>query len=208
MQDLGELAAEIKQRHEGKRMLVALAGAPGSGKSTSAEILCEKLNENEPSFAEVFPMDGYHFDDILLKKLGRHERKGAPDTFDVSGFSHMLQRLRKNVEQDVIVPLFDREIEIARAGAHLISQDVNVIIVEGNYLLLDQAPWDVLKDAFDMSVFIDVPDEELERRLRQRWIDHGLDEKGILRKLDEVDMPNCYRIRKYSRKADFIIKHS
>src|SRR5688572_27161103 len=112
--DLDELA-DILRRAAGARTLVAVAGPPGAGKSTFAEALADRLNEAAAGSAAVLPMDGFHFDDRVLEPLGLRARKGAPDTFDVAGLRHMLERLRRNQEAEIAVPVFDRELEIARA---------------------------------------------------------------------------------------------
>lgn len=150
-------------------------------------------------------MDGYHYDDGLLNAWGIRHRKGAPETFDVDGFAHMLRRLKKPDAPDIAVPVFDRDLEIARAGARIIKAETEVIVVEGNYLLLDETPWRQLQDMFDLKVFLDVPECELRRRLRSRWEGYGLDEAGILQKLDENDLPNGYRVIQHSTGADFLI---
>ena len=172
------------------RVIAGIAGAPGSGKSTAAEALSDAINVHAPGTAAVLPMDGYHFDDILLNQLGRRARKGAPDTFDVGGFRHMLLRLRENAEAEVLVPVFDRDIEIARAGARVIPQSVKVIIAEGNYLLLKTDPWATLRPLFDATVFIDVPEQTLRERLTARWIHYKLSPEGIRAKLEDNDLPN------------------
>jgi pantothenate kinase len=82
------------------------------------------------------PMDGYHYDNMLLGQFGRLARKGAAETFDVLGLRHILTRLRDNIEDAVVVPVFDRDLEIARAGARLIPASVDIVVVGGNYLLL------------------------------------------------------------------------
>lgn len=184
------------------RKIIAVAGAPASGKSTISDAICDHLNDIEPDCAKILPMDGYHYDDTLLKARGIHSLKGAPHTFDVLGFSHTLKRLAARDEDEVVTPVFDRSIEIARAGANPISKGVEYIIVEGNYVLVDQNPWSELKPYFDLSVFVSVPVPVLEQRLRQRWIDHGLDEAGIARKLKEVDLPNGEFIRANSSLPD------
>lgn len=130
---LADLLAE--KAHGGGRVVAALAGAPGSGKSTVAERLCDALNARQAGLAAVLPMDGYHYDDLHLVPAGLRPRKGAPETFDVGGLFHTLKRIRARDEDFVAVPVFDRDIEIARAGARMISAQVPVIIVEGNYLL-------------------------------------------------------------------------
>ena len=202
MSDLDELIKVIKELPASQRKIIAVAGAPASGKSTIAEAICDKMNEIKPNCAKILPMDGFHYDDTLLKARGIHNLKGAPHTFDVLGFAHMLKRLVARDEDEVVTPVFDRSIEIARAGANPISKDVEYIIVEGNYVLVEQTPWSELKPYFDLSVFVSVPVPILEQRLRQRWIDHGLDEAGIKRKLEEVDLPNGEYIRTNSTRPD------
>lgn len=203
-ENLKTISHAICKLSAGKRHIIAIAGPPATGKSTLAENLCQYLNDNSLRKAALLPMDGYHYDDVLLKKLGRYARKGAADTFDVAGLKHMLQRLRLNKEENIVTPLFDRDLEIARAGAQLIEQQSDIILVEGNYLLVDQQPWSDLGAFFDLTVFIDEPIEILKQRLRQRWIDQNFDEDGILRKLKEVDLPNGEFIRNNSRKADIV----
>lgn len=200
-----ELLAAIRRQAATDRVMVALAGAPGSGKSTLAEWLCANLNEAAPESAAVLPMDGYHFDDRVLEARGNRARKGAPDTFDVAGLHHMLERLKRNTEPEIAVPVFDRDLEIARAGARLIPQAVRLMIVEGNYLLLDREPWSSLRPMFDMTVMIDVPEETLRRRLHQRWVGYGLSPEQIAAKLEDNDLPNGRLVRDASIAADLIV---
>ena len=187
------------------RVMVALAGAPGSGKSTMAERLVDGVNASRPGHAALLPMDGYHYDDILLNQLGRRPRKGAPDTFDVGGLRHMLHRLRARDENDVAVPVFDRQIEIARAGARLIPQSVGLVVVEGNYVLLRDAPWSGLLDQFDLTVMIDCPELTLRDRLTARWVHYNLSPDEIRAKLEENDLPNGRRVVADSVAADFVL---
>jgi pantothenate kinase len=206
--DLSHLADLLQARAAGgNRVIVALAGAPGSGKSTLADKLVGKLNARQPGFASVLPMDGYHYDDLHLVPAGLRPRKGAPMTFDVGGLFHTLKRLRDRDEAEVAVPVFDRKIEIARAGARLIPRDVPVIVVEGNWLLLNQAPWDRLRPVFDMTVMVDVPEHVLRARLRGRWERLGLTEDEITEKLEENDLPNGRWVRDGSVPADHVIRN-
>ncbi|WLS10492.1 nucleoside/nucleotide kinase family protein (plasmid) [Shinella sumterensis] len=173
-----------------RRALIAVAGAPGSGKSCLAERAAELINDSQVASAALFPMDGYHYDDRVLEAMGRLPFKGAIDTFDAHGFRHMLLRLKANADDTVAIPVFDRSIEIARAGGRLIAQSTDIIICEGNYLLAGQAPWDQLRPIFDFTVFIDVEEGELRRRLRKRWRGFGIDQAEITRKVEENDLPN------------------
>ena len=205
--DLAGLADELERRVGAGRVIVAIAGAPGSGKSTMAERLAGKLNGRLPGLAAVLPMDGYHYDDLYLVPAGLRPRKGAPHTFDVGGLYHTLKRLRDRDEAEVAVPGFDRQIEIARAGARLIPAEVPVIIAEGNYLLLDQAPWDRLRPLFDVTVMVDVPEHVLRARLRGRWERLGMDEAAIRSKLEENDLPNARLVRYGSVRADYQLQN-
>lgn len=203
--ELAELADLLIARGGAGRVIAAIAGAPGSGKSTLAEALVERIEAKAPGMAAVLPMDGYHFDDMLLDRMGRRARKGAPDTFDVGGYRHMLQRLRDNEEEAVAVPVFDRDIEIARAGARLIPQSARIIVTEGNYLLLRDAPWSELRSLFDVTVFIDVPEETLRERLTDRWTSYRLSPEELRTKLEDNDLPNARLVIAESGEADFYV---
>jgi pantothenate kinase len=150
-------------------------------------------------------MDGFHYDDLYLVPAGLRPRKGAPQTFDVGGLYHTLKRLRARDEETVAVPVFDRQIEIARAGARLIPATVPVIVCEGNWLLLDQAPWTRLRPLFDISVLVDVPEQILRARLRGRWERLGLSDAEIAAKLEENDLPNGRLVRDGSIMPDWRI---
>ncbi len=204
--ELTQIADLLEARAAGGgRVIAAIAGAPGSGKSTLADKLVGKLNARQPELAAVLPMDGYHYDDLYLVPAGLRPRKGAPMTFDVGGLFHTLKRLRDRDEEQVFVPVFDRKIEIARAGARLIPKDVPVIVVEGNWLLLNEAPWDRLRAMFDVTVMVDVPEHTLRARLRGRWERLGLSEVEIVEKLEENDLPNGRWVRDGSVPADHVI---
>jgi pantothenate kinase len=206
--DVASLADRLEAMAAGgKRVIAALAGAPGSGKSTLADKLVGKLNGRKPGLAAVLPMDGYHYDDLHLVPAGLRPRKGAPMTFDVGGLFHTLKRLRDRDEDEVAVPVFDRKIEIARAGARLIPRDVPVIVVEGNWLLLNQSPWDRLRPMFDLTVMVEVPEHVLRARLRGRWERLGLSEAEIVEKLEENDLPNGRWVRDGSIPADHVIRN-
>ena len=195
--------AIVDKGEDAERVIVAVAGPPGSGKSTLAEAVAAQLNEKQPDSAAVFPMDGYHYDDLLLEPRGLRPRKGAPETFDVPGFAHMLMRLRQNQEPEIAVPVFDRSLEIARAGARMIDQSVRFIVAEGNYLLLDEDRWRDLHAHYDLTVLIEEPEPVLRARLADRWKDLSEEERAW--KLDGNDLPNGRRVRESSVPADFVI---
>nr|WP_282567860.1 MULTISPECIES: nucleoside triphosphate hydrolase [unclassified Bosea (in: a-proteobacteria)] len=201
MQTAEGIAARIVERaNDMRRIIIALAGAPGAGKSTLSERLLEALPAGE---AALVPMDGFHFDNAVLDAMGLRQRKGAPQTFDCAGLKATLRRIRSG-EGDVAVPLFDRQADLARAGAAIIPADARFVLVEGNYLLLDQAPWLELAPLFDLTIFIDVPMAELERRLLTRWTDLGRGEEAARAWVEGNDLPNARLVVENSRQADII----
>ena len=152
------------------RALVGIVGKPGAGKSTLSAYLLQELKSSEVT---VVPMDGYHLSNAVLQELGRADRKGAPDTFDVAGFASLLQRIRVEKSVDIYYPVFDRSIEESIAAQGVVTQETKVVIVEGNYLLHDTGGWEAIADLLDEIWFIDVDDEKRLERLIARHIAYG-----------------------------------
>ncbi len=198
---LADLIAQRASEAEG-RFIVALAGPPGAGKSTLSAALVEMLGP----LARVVPMDGFHYDDAVLIARGQRDRKGAPETFDVAGYHHLLSRLRD--EGEVAIPVFDRKLELSRGSADIVTPAHKILVTEGNYLLLDEAPWADLADHFDLTVMIDVPEPELDRRLQERWAFYGKSPEAARAWIDGNDMPNIRRVTRGSRPADVTIRWS
>jgi pantothenate kinase len=169
------------------RALVGIVGKPGAGKSTLSAYLLQELKSSEVT---VVPMDGYHLSNAVLQELGRADRKGAPDTFDVAGFASLLQRIRTEKTVDIYYPVFDRAIEESIAAQGVVTQKTKVVIVEGNYLLHDTGGWEAIADLLDEIWFIDVDDEKRLERLIARHIAYGKspeDAQSWSRGSDEVN---------------------
>ena len=194
----------IGQEQTAARTIIAIAGAPASGKSTLAAEVVRKLNAQESGTACLVPMDGFHLHNEILDKRGLRPRKGAPETFDVYGLIACLERLRKH-DEEVYVPVFDREADIAIAGARHVPIDCPIIVVEGNYLLLNQEPWSKLRNLFDQTIYLDVDTTLLEQRLVQRWLDNGFEHKAAYDRALSNDIPNALITKTKSAPADITL---
>jgi len=195
------IAAEIAARAAKlKRLIVAIAGPPGSGKSTFAAALNHKLGET----SVVVPQDGFHLDNSLLRQRNLLRRKGAPQTFDTAGLAHLLVRLTSETGP-VYFPLFDRKDDLSRAGAGVVLPSHNIILVEGNYLLLDRAEWAGMGQHFHIRIKLDVPLDVLEWRLVARWREIGLSEEQVAEKIVLNDLPNARLVIEHSLDADFVV---
>lgn len=168
--------------------MIAIVGCPGAGKSTLSNALKEAIPHTN-----VVQMDGFHLTNEVLEKKGLLQRKGSPETFDLGGFNALLERLKnRDISQNetIYAPKFDRELDASIGSAIPILATDKCIIVEGNYLLLDKMGWSDLKPYFDLTIFIEVNEEELISRLTKRWLDLGLDEKTALKKVQSNDQLN------------------
>ena len=199
-----EALAEVIRNRAGKaaRFIVAIAGPPGSGKSTLASTVARALGEG----ARIIPMDGFHYDDTILNARGLRARKGAPETFDAAGFLHLMQRLRAG--EVAAIPVFDRSLELSRAAADEVAASDRFLVVEGNYLLLDEAPWNALAPLFDLTVMIETPEADLDRRLLARWAHHGKTPEAARAWIDFNDLPNIRRVTQGSRPADITLRQA
>ena len=190
----------VRRRAGRGRAIVALAGPPAAGKSTLSDVLMRRLGTD----AAILPMDGFHLDNAVLDERGLRARKGAPATFDVAGFASTLARVRRD-KGAVLVPAFDRRLDLARAGAIEIAPRHRLVVVEGNYLLLDQAPWPSIARAYDGTVFLHVPETLVEERILARWRRHGLDDRAARTRALENDIPNATLVLRGSEPADLTL---
>ncbi len=188
----------------GGRHVLGFVGAPGSGKST----LVAALHAARPHATCVVPMDGFHLAQAALERLGRAGRKGAPDTFDAAGFVHLLGRIRAQRAGDAPIwaPAFDRHLEEAIAGSIDVSADVPVVLTEGNYLLLDDAPWRDVAARLDACWYVEVDPALRLERLLARHVAHGRTPDAARAWIDATDEPNARRIEASRGRATGVVR--
>lgn len=185
--------------HGGRRIL-GIAGLPGAGKSTLAAQLAEQLGAS----AMVVPMDGFHLAKAEPRRLGRAERKGAPDTFDAAGYVALLGRIRQQRPGEVIyAPAFHREIEEPIAGEIPIPHDVPLIITEGNYLLMEDGAWAGVRAQLDEAWFVDVDAQQQYGQLLARHMRYGRSQAQAEAWIAQTDAPNAQRIAATAHRADY-----
>lgn len=198
--DLAERVLATSRK--GARRLVAIAGAPASGKSTLAAALAARLTQAGCP-AQVVPMDGFHLHNDILTERGLIHKKGAPQTFDAGGFLHLVSRL--SGETEVFFPQFDRARDIAIAGAGEIGASCDTVIIEGNYLLHDAPIWRELTAHWDLAIRLDVATRVLRERLVDRWLAHGLTPAQATKRAEENDLKNVETITQHQLPADITI---
>jgi len=190
---------------ENRRVVAAIAGPPGAGKSTFADMLAPIINERMgKAVTAIVPMDGFHLDNEVLDARGHQNRKGAPFTFDVDGLIAAIQRILAS-DADVAIPVFDRAQDLARAGGRIVTPNHQLILVEGNYLLLDESPWSLVPSLMDCRIYLEVAERELSRRLTKRWRDHGMDEADAAKRAETNDLPNARLVAAKRLPADYIV---
>ncbi|MEO8529275.1 MAG: nucleoside/nucleotide kinase family protein [Pseudolysinimonas sp.] len=185
-----------------RRRLIGITGAPGAGKSTYAAAERERL-EADGVRAVVLGMDGFHLPQAELTRLGRRDRMGAPDTFDVDAFVATLDALRAGLS--VAAPGFDREIEEPVPGAITIGSDIQLVLVEGNYLLLAHGGWERVRPLLDEVVFLTLDDAVRRERLIARHVAFGKTLAAAEAWVEHVDEPNARLVAATASRADSIL---
>jgi pantothenate kinase len=184
------------------RVLIGITGAPGAGKSFLAARLAEALGAD----AVVVGMDGFHLAQVELARLGRVQRKGAPDTFDAAGYVALTRRLRDNAEPLVYAPLFRRDLEESISAAVPVPEATRYVITEGNYLLLDRPGWRELRPLLDEVWFLEVADAERRARLVRRRLSFGAAEDEAWRWTCGSDEDNARVVDQTRARADLVVQ--
>jgi pantothenate kinase len=199
------LARLLGMLGEGRRVLLGIAGAPGAGKTTLAEALVGAVAADGRFRAAHVPMDGFHLADVALDRLGRRDRKGAIDTFDGWGYRALLHRLRDRADEPVYAPGFERQLEQPIAGSIAVGPEVDLVVTEGNYLLVDEAPWRDAAALLNEVWFCDAPLPARRDRLIARHVAFGKTPAAATEWVDAVDLPNAARIEPTRARADAVV---
>lgn len=185
------------------RTLLGIVAPPGAGKSTLAAAVSAALHNQ----VVVVPMDGFHLANAELRRLGRAQRKGAPDTFDAAGYVSLLRRLRAPApDETVYAPEFRREIEEPIAGAIAVGPDAGLVITEGNYLLLEDPPWSGVRPLLDEAWYLEVDDALRIERLVERHVRHGRSPQAAREWVALTDEPNARRVEETRHRADLRVR--
>jgi len=190
----------------GGRAIVGVAGSPGSGKTTLARHVADRVNELAGAGTAVhLPMDGFHLANATLDALGRHDRKGAIDTFDGWGFAALLQRVLTETGNPVYAPAFERTVDEPVAGSIAVPPATRIVVVEGNYLLIDADPWSRIPALLAESWFVETPEDERMRRLVDRHTRHGRSVEAATAWARDVDGANAVLIEASKTRATLLV---
>lgn len=196
--DAGLLQA-LRELSTGPRRLLGIAGPPGAGKSTLAELICRTLTAER---AQLLPMDGFHLAHSALERLDRAQRKGAPDTFDAAGYAHLLDRLRTQAADEVVyAPEFRRPLDEPIANALPLRGTTPLIVTEGNYLLLEEDGWAPVANLLDQVWYLEVDAAIRLEQLSGRHQRFGRSRQEALDWIARTDEPNARRIQATAHRA-------
>jgi pantothenate kinase len=200
---------------------VAIAGGPGSGKSTTAEAIADRLNSLQKDSCVVLPMDGFHYSQAKLKELDPPDgadyikRKGAPWTFDAERCVELLTKAKEDMHASF--PIYDRTISDPVDGGVELLRSHKIILVEGLYVLWkDDERWAPLDPLWDEKWFVKAPSFKIQR---QRLVDRSLltwskekiemwgpGEEGAAARIDANDAPNMKIVEPCEKYADVVIE--
>jgi len=202
LEDLLDRVAGLRSATPHRRVLIGIAGAPGAGKSTLAEAIVARLADADwrCSSAAHVPMDGFHLADAALDRLGLRDRKGAPETFDAAGYACLMQRIARG--EPVWAPAFERTLEQPVAHSIPVPDTTDVVVSEGNYLLVPEPRWQAVRAVFDEVWFCALDDEVRRARLVCRHIEFGKSPDAARAWVDRVDEPNAALVQASAHLAD------
>jgi len=196
-------AIVVEYAKNSNRTIIGIVGKPGGGKSTLSKYLLKGM---DPTTVSLVPMDGFHLSNKVLKELGRSDRKGAPDTFDVNGFTALIKRIKLDSSDPIYYPVFDRSIEESIAAQGVVYPSTRVVIVEGNYLMHDRDGWQEISPLLDQSWYAFLDEDIRISRLISRHIAFGKDPESAKAWAKGSDQINAELIETGVGRCDFLIR--
>jgi pantothenate kinase len=193
----------VEYANNTSRTIIGIVGKPGGGKSTLSKYLLKGMDQ---SLVSVVPMDGFHLSNKVLKDLGRSDRKGAQDTFDVKGFTTLIARIKSDDADPIYYPIFDRAIEESIAAQGVVYPSTRVVIVEGNYLMHDKDGWQEISPLLDQSWYAFLDEDIRISRLISRHIAFGKDPESAKAWAKGSDQVNAELIELGVARCDFLIR--
>ncbi len=189
-----------------KRFVVGVAGAPGSGKSTLAKQVVHIINAIQgEECAVMVPMDGYHYTKAQLDEFEdpkeAHARRGAHWTFDAEGFVSTVEHIAQHTDECIYAPTFDHGQGDPVDRGVCIERHHGIVIVEGNYVLLDTEPWNRLRHVCHETWFIDCDIEESMKRVYTRQTRNGTPPRESRHRIETNDRPNAEQIQTTASRA-------
>lgn len=212
MSNLTSLHDRVERLMRGRRRTVlGVTGPPGSGKSTFARAMTRQLNTTADGHsrsipvAAYLPMDGFHLADVQLDRLGLLGVKGAPASFDADGYVNLLERVGRTTDRTVYAPDFGRELEQPVAASIAIEPSVRLVVTEGNYLLVEEEPWNRIMPMLVECWYLEVPHEVCRCRLVARHRRFGKSGPDARNWVDRSDMSNAQLVVGTRYRADLIV---
>ncbi|MCJ1481471.1 hypothetical protein MMC06_001629 [Schaereria dolodes] len=199
---------KYQQKPASQRLLIAVSGIPGSGKTTLASLVTHHLNARQSSLfpasatdllAAFIPMDGYHLSRAQLSSMPdpttAHARRGAAFTFDAPAFLRTVYQLRQPLcpeSQTLYVPSFDHVVKDPVQDDIAIPPTARIVVFEGNYLSLGKGEWGEAAGLMDELWFVEVEESVARRRLVERHLRTGVSRsrEEAERRADENDLVN------------------
>lgn len=204
---LVEAAATAPGEERGRRRILGISGAPGAGKTTVvlAVLAAAAVDPRLAGRIAHIPMDGYHLPNAELDRLGRRDRKGAPDTFDVDAYAATLTAARAVPRAGIWAPSFDHRVGEPAPETIEVPEDADLVLTEGNYLLLPDGGWPTVRAQLDEVWFCDLGDAQRRSRLIDRHVLTGRAADEAAAWVDRSDEANARLVSAGRHEADVVV---
>lgn len=203
---LARLTALV-ERVAPRRAVLGIAGPPGAGKTTLVSELLTAATAYGGLSGRIahVPMDGFHLTNAELDRLGRRDRKGAPDTFDAIAYAGVLASVRTQPRAVVRAPSFDHTVGEPQPGAIVVPVEADLVLTEGNYLLLDEAGWTAVPPLLDEVWWCELDPAVRVPRLIDRHVGTGRERGDATEWVLRSDEANARTVDGGAERADVVL---